>query len=156
VCGRNPSYEETASSLAVATGAFPHSKEMVLDRVDELLSGDWNLHFHGFRFVSWCRCPPSMSGLSWRVRSRSVWNTTHLSPNECGAQATCCHRVSILSRASCFFLCSSGFLKLPTMLFLLLWCTILNTTVRFVISKCLAVAFVSCMCVVLHCAEIHL
>jgi len=39
--------EETASSLAVATGAFPHSMEMVLDRVEELLSGDWNLHFHG-------------------------------------------------------------------------------------------------------------
>jgi len=32
--------EETASSLAVDTGAFPHSMEMVLDRVEELLSGD--------------------------------------------------------------------------------------------------------------------
>jgi len=39
--------EETASLLAVAVGAFPHSKEMVFDLVKELLSGDWNLHFHG-------------------------------------------------------------------------------------------------------------
>ena len=73
----------------------------------------------GLRFVSWCRCPSSMSGLSWRVRSRSVWNTTQLSPNECSAQATYCHRVSILSRASGFSLCWSWFLRLLTMLFLL-------------------------------------
>ena len=59
----------------------------------------------GLRFVLWCQCPSSMSGLSWRVRSRSVWNTAQLSPNKCGGQATCCHRVSILSRASGFSLC---------------------------------------------------
>jgi len=39
--------EETASLLAVAAGAFTYSMEMDLDLVEELLSGDWNLQFHG-------------------------------------------------------------------------------------------------------------
>jgi len=59
--------EETASSLAVAAGAFPHSKEMVLDLVEELLSGDWNLHFHGSSVLFHGanvlhRCPGSRGG----------------------------------------------------------------------------------------------
>jgi len=146
----------TRSSLAVGAGAFPHSKEMVLDLVEELLSGDWNLHFHG---SSVCFMVP-MSFINVRALVE-------------GEIKKCVeHNTAFPKRIWCTsYMLPSGIHLVTRIMFLPLFIggsQAFNDAVPAVLVhqsqhdgpvrdlEMSSFAFVSCMCVAVHCAEIHL